>query len=571
MDADNYSLRPPILKGRWQSIDNRAKLDLYYPSESRYDKMEVIKMALAKNPILAGFYPDPSICAVGHDFYLVNSTFSYFPGIPVWHSRDLAHWEQIGNVMERESQLPLYGCGHSEGLFAPSIRYDEGTFYVACTNVSGGGSFIVTAADPAGPWSEPYYLEGAAGIDPSLFFDDDGSCYYIGTHPNPEGCRYDGDWYLWIQELDLKTMRLIGKAKDVWHGAMRRVVWPEGPHLYKKNGYYYILYAEGGTESHHAVAVCRSRSILGPYENNPCNPILTHRHLGQSYPIQCVGHGDLVETPSGEWYMVLLATRPLEGCTTLGRETFLARVVWENDWPVVNPGVGRLTSEVETGLAVWEMEKAEFDGRKCYRFGEMKRLDAAFLFLRNPDRSKYRLCSGEGLRLSYGGCLLTRKASPVYLGLRQRHHCFRAEAVLDLPVSDGETGIALLQNNEYHLRLALIRPKGTEEIVLRVYLCEKGIDHLLAKESVSVNQTDHRAAVRLTLEVRGIAAAVEAYGGCGEAAVLREVDIRSLSTETAGGFAGCTVGLYAAGGCETDPDIIYRSFLYDAEQWNTIK
>lgn len=281
----------------------------------------------AKNPIMQGFYPDPSICAVGGDYYLINSTFAYFPGLPIMHSRDLAHWEQIGNAMHRESQLPLEGAGHSAGLFAPTIRYHGGRFYVICTNVSHGGNYVVTAENPEGPWSEPSYIKGAEGIDPSLFFDDDGKCYYIGTHPNPEGCKYNGDWYIWIQELDLETMRLVGEKKDVWNGAMRNVIWPEGPHLYKKDGYYYIMNAEGGTGPDHAVTVCRSRDLWGPYENNPCNPILTHRHLGKKYPIRYVGHGDMIETPEGSWYMVMLAVRPKEGYTTMGRETFLAKVV----------------------------------------------------------------------------------------------------------------------------------------------------------------------------------------------------------------------------------------------------
>ena len=297
----------------------------------------------ATNPILPGFYPDPSICAVGDDFYLVNSTFAYFPGIPIMHSKDLAHWEQIGNACDRESQLPLGDTGHSRGLFAPTIRYHEGTFYIICTNVSYGGNFIITAQNPAGPWSEPHYIEGADGIDPSLFFDEDGTCYYIGTHPNPAGCQYDGDWYIWIQELDIENMKLVGEVHNVWNGAMRNIIWPEGPHLYKIGEYYYIMHAEGGTGPDHAVTVCRSKNVYGPYENNFCNPILTHRHLGRKYPICYVGHADLVKTINDEWYMVMLAVRPLEGYTTMGRETFLARVEWENDWPVVNPGVGRLT------------------------------------------------------------------------------------------------------------------------------------------------------------------------------------------------------------------------------------
>lgn len=519
-------------------------------------------MTIAKNPIIPGFYPDPSICVVGDDFYLVNSTFAYFPGIPIMHSRDLAHWEQIGNVMDRRSQLPLDGCGHSEGLFAPTIRYHEGTFYVICTNVSGGGNFIVTASDPAGPWSEPYYLPSADGIDPSLLFDDDNKCYYIGTHENPKGCLYDGDCCIWIQELDLKTMKLVGEAKDVWSGAMRNVRWPEGPHLYKKDGYYYILHAEGGTGSDHAVTVCRSRNIWGPYENNYKNPILTHRHLGKDYPIQYTGHGDLVETPSGEWYMVLLAVRPLEGFTTLGRETFLSRVIWEEGWPVVNPGVGRLTETVEIGLEPWDPSCPD-TGHEVYDFGGMERLGDAFVFLRNPDPDSYRLCAGEGLKLSCGGCALTEKASPVYVGLRQRHHYFLAEAVLKLSAEnpEGEAGVALVQSNDYHLRLALTGDEAAQKRLLRVYLCEAGQDREIAATSLSVSTALGTEEIRLSLEVRGLSAKVSLSRGGAETEVVKDVDIRSLSTETAGGFVGCTVGLYAAGGEKTQ-SVTFKSFSY---------
>ena len=193
----------------------------------------------ATNPIMPGFYPDPSICAVGEDYYLCNSTFAYFPGLSVMHSKDLVHWEQIGNVLDRHSQLPLEGADHSQGLFAPTIRYYNGVFYVICTNVTHGGNFIVTATSPEGPWSEPHYLKEADGIDPSLFFDDDGKCYYIGTHENPDGgAKYNGDWYIYIAEVDLENWCLKGEKKDVWNGALKGCIWPEGPHIYKENGYY---------------------------------------------------------------------------------------------------------------------------------------------------------------------------------------------------------------------------------------------------------------------------------------------------------------------------------------------
>ena len=232
-------------------------------------------MKTFKNPILPGFYPDPSICRVDDDYYLVTSSFAYYPGVPIFHSKDLVNWKQIGHVLDRPSQLPLDGQGQSEGIFAPTIRYNDGTFYMITTNVGSGGNFIVTAKDPAGPWSDPYYLE-APGIDPALFFDDDGKAYYIGTRPAPEGPRYFGNWEAWAQEIDLKTMKLVGESVGLWRGALRDSAWPEGPHLYKIDGTYYLMIAEGGTGPEHAVSISRSNAVTGPYVGNPANPILTH-------------------------------------------------------------------------------------------------------------------------------------------------------------------------------------------------------------------------------------------------------------------------------------------------------
>lgn len=527
---------------------------------------------IATNPIMPGFYPDPSVCAVGGDYYLINSTFAYFPGLPIMHSRDLAHWEQAGNAMHRNSQLPLEGAGHSQGLFAPTIRYHEGTFYVICTNVSGGGNYIVTAKQPEGPWSEPYYIEGAEGIDPSLFFDEDGTCYYIGTHPNPEGCKYDGDWYIWIQELDIQTMKLIGEPKNVWNGAMKNIIWPEGPHLYKRNGYYYILHAEGGTGPDHAVTVCRSRSVWGPYENNFCNPILTHRHLGREYPIRYVGHADLIETPKGEWYMTMLAVRPVEEYTTMGRETFLAKVVWENDWPVVNPGEGRLTDTVEIDLPVWNPleDKASYTalngGRSClpgssrkYDFTKIERLGDEFLFLRNPAADMYRLKEDAGLLLSFGEATLKERKSPSYVAVRQQHHHFRATVSLSMEGLEARrsAGLALVQSNEYHLRLEVTEGKAA------LIFCQKGEDTCAGTVAV-----DGKEAV-LFLEVDGLKATAglleKAALPAKETIAAKEVDIRGLSTEVAGGFVGCTVGMYAVrDGGDGAKSACIRSFAYES-------
>lgn len=340
---------------------------------------------------------------------------------------------------------------------------------------------------------------------------------------------------------------------------MRFVHWPEGPHLYKKDGYYYMMLAEGGTDRNHSVTMCRSRSIWGPYENHFCNPILTHRHLGKDYPIQCVGHGDLVETPSGEWYMVMLGMRPIDGCTTLGRETFLARVVWEDGWPVVNPGIGRLTEEVEVGLKEWKPEKPAVEDKRVYHFGEMKELGYEFVYLRNPDQEMYRLYPGKGLALQYGIHALTEAASPTYVGIRQQHHCFQAEAVVytDSIFQQQETGIVLLQSNAYYLRTALTR-ETADEIILRVYLCQNLEEKLLAQTALA----DTRDEIKISLKVDGLIAEIKAIYGATEMNVAQEIDIHSLSTEIAGGFVGCTVGMYALSEKETENRTFYKDFSY---------
>ncbi len=508
---------------------------------------------VAKNPILPGFYPDPSICVVGEDFYIVNSSFAYFPGLPVMHSKDLAHWEQIGNAMDRTSQLPLEKTGHSRGLFAPTIRYNNGTFYIICTNVSYGGNFIITATDPAGPWSEPYYIEGADGIDPSLFFDEDGTCYYIGTHPNPDGCKYDGDWYIWIEELDIEKMKLTGEVHNVWNGAMKNIIWPEGPHLYKKDGYYYIMHAEGGTGPDHAVAICRSKNIMGPYENNFCNPILTHRHLGKDYPVKYVGHADLVKTAADEWYMVMLAVRPQNRYTTMGRETFLARVEWENGWPVVNPGVGMLTETLKINLPEWKPSGDNTADKAEYDFGSMDAVGCEFIALRNPEPDMYVLEKGNGLKVKCCEVTLKDEASPAYVALRQRHHGFRAGACFDTQSLGIGTkaGIAYVQNNAYHLRVEVDRK------TVQVILCEKGQD-----KTVASWQTEADGLTEAAVTVRNLQAEVEIRDRNGEVLFRSEkISVANLSTEVAGGFVGCTVGMYAVT-TEGADEVYFKKFTY---------
>ncbi|MCR4788061.1 MAG: glycoside hydrolase family 43 protein [Lachnospiraceae bacterium] len=511
----------------------------------------------AVNPILSGFYPDPSVCAVGDDYYIVNSSFAYFPGLPIMHSKDMAHWEQIGNVLTRESQLPLKGAETSQGLFAPTMRYHDGTYYVICTNVTYGGNFIVTSDKPEGPYSDPHYIEGADGIDPSLFFDDDGKCYYIGTHPNPEGCKYNGDWYIYIQEIDIENFKLVGEHKNVWNGALKGVHWPEGPHLYHIGEYYYILHAEGGTGPEHAVSVARSKDVFGPYENNFCNPIFTHRHLGERYPIKYVGHADLVQLSNGDWYMVMLAVRPLNSFTTMGRETFLARVIWEKDWPVVNPGLGMLSAELVIDLPEYDREKGNTSlpgVNKLYDFTNMASFGPEWLFLRNPKDDMYEFRQSEGLFLTCDKDSFTEKVSPSFVALRQDCHCFEAAVTLkgdDL--FDGAcAGLVLYQSQDYNLRLEYSGCRGN--VIFR----KNGEDEKLASLLLASN------IVTLVISVIGLKASLFMVEGKEIRELVKDIDISALSTEVAGGFVGCTVGIYAQDSEERDEKAkaCFKSFSY---------
>ncbi len=280
-------------------------------------------MSTFQNPVVTGMNPDPSLCAVGDEFFLVTSSFAYWPGIPVHRSRDLVHWEQIGHVLDRPEQIDLSGIDTSDGIWAPTIRHHDGIFYVVSTvarDRRGGVNFVTTALDAAGPWMQPVVLD-AEGIDPSLFFDDDGRCWFTACR-DAEDPFLRGPAELYIQELDLETLQLTGPLHVLWNGAVAGA-WAEAPHIYKRDGVYYLIAAEGGTERNHSVTAARSATVTGPYRTDPRSPLLTHRHLGPEAVFQNVGHADIVETPAGETWALVLATRPLDGAHTLGREVFL--------------------------------------------------------------------------------------------------------------------------------------------------------------------------------------------------------------------------------------------------------
>lgn len=494
-------------------------------------------MKTFQNPILPGFYPDPSICRVNEDYYLVTSTFAYFPGVPIFHSKDLINWKQIGHVLDRPSQLPLDGQGQSRGIFAPTIRYNNGVFYMITTNIGCGGNFLVTATNPSGPWSDPYYLD-APGIDPSLFFDDDGKAYYIGTRPAPEGEKYSGNWEAWLQELDLNTMKLVGESSGLWRGALRDAIWPEGPHIYKINGIYYLMIAEGGTGPDHAVSIARSNSITGPYIGNPANPILTHRHLGKQYPVVNVGHCDMVETQNGEWWSVGLASRIYGGYyRNLGRETYLFPLIWENGWPIMCPGVGKL----EISYPIPNLpESRSLIPSTCDNFDNEK-LDFKWNFLRTPREEFYSLSEKPGyLSLKLRPQRITELSNPSFVGRRQQHIDFSASTLMEFtPINENEAaGMVLLQSNEFNF--SFVYTKKGEINVIRLIKCAAGKEEILKELPVYAS--------KLYLKVEAIGQDYSFYFGENSTeykTLIENVDGRILSTDVAGGFVGTELGLYA--------------------------
>ncbi|MGY6026466.1 family 43 glycosylhydrolase [Streptomyces spinosirectus] len=480
---------------------------------------------LFRNPVISGFHPDPSICRVGDDFYLVTSSFEWFPGLPVFHSRDLVNWRQLGHALDRPSQLDLDGARPNGGIYAPTLRHHDGVFYIVTTLVDGGGHFIVTATDPAGPWSEPHWIEGE-GFDPSLFFDTDGRAWFIASRPKKDGA-YDGDQEVWLREFDLTAMKPVGEEHVIWAGALKGAIWPEGPHLYRIGDWYYLLASEGGTADDHALVVGRSEAITGPYVVNPRNPVLTHRHLPRRHPIGCVGHADLIETQAGEWWMVLLGVRT---GSNLGRETFLTRVEWEDGWPVVD-----LVESVRTAPDLpphpWPALPA------CDRF-DTPALAPHWAQLRTPREDHWRLGDGGGLRLRLRPERLGERVAPSLLARPVGDLDFAAHLSVDLP-SPGEAGLALLLNDRLNLRL-VVSERGLE-LIRRA---GEGQD-----EEVLAARADCRPRF-LGVEAHGAEHRFRYATEPGAWQELAVVDASFLCPSAVGSFTGVCIGPYAHGPAE---------------------
>jgi len=511
------------------------------------------------NPILAGYFPDPSVCRVGEDFYLVHSSFSYYPGVPIFHSRNLVDWKQIGHVLNRPSQLPLDGLPVSSGIFAPSISHHAGKFYLITTNVRGIGNFYVTASDPAGPWSDPIRLP-INGIDPSFFWDDDGQAYVIHNGPPPaDKPLYEGHRAIWLWRFD-ESRGTLSDGRILVNGGVnlsQKPVWIEGPHLFRHEGYYYLCAAEGGTSVNHSQVVLRSRSLDEPFMPWEENPILTQRDLpgNRANPVTSVGHAQLVQTTAGEWWAVFLGVRPYEGNHyNTGRETFLLPVTWKQGWPRIlaqgsalprvlarpqlsaDAGSGPAT----TGSFVWT---DDFAGQE---------LDQAWSFLRTPRETWWSLKAAPGflslcprpVRLDSVHRVDTlRNGNPSFIARRQQHAQFKVSVRVQVPEEKAkDAGLAVLQNDTAYLLIGLRHASDGSH---RVFL-EKHEKEDLAPESL--------AEVELPADASSVILQIEGHDGryaCsyGITSVSTRlgpnVDARFLSTQSSGGFVGCMLGLYA--------------------------
>ena len=475
------------------------------------------------NPVIPGFNPDPSVCRVGDDYYLVTSTFQYFPGVPVYHSKDLIHWKQIGNCLTRKSQLDLKNANCSGGIYAPTIRYHDGTFYMVTTNVSGKGNFFVTTTDPAGEWSDPIWLE-QGGIDPTLYFED-GKTYMVSNPRNG----------LYLCEIDINTGKQLTESKLLWQGDGGR--YPEAPHIYKKDGWYYLMIAEGGTEYGHSITIARSRDIYGPYESNPDNPILTNfSRLGQTKEIQGTGHGDLIEDQEGMWWIVFLGFRPQNGSHhLLGRETFLESVEWYDGWPIVN-GTG--TADLQKQIATLPQVEVPALPMNRLAFGDK---EPYFLHLNTPIEENYQFVRDTVLRLKPTRVSLDEAGTPTFMAIRQDKFDFRLDSEVSLSSATlGDyAGITVYMEYNAHADIFLRQEKSKtkQSIVVEYTLyglkykaCEVEVKKGPVQLRVDGNKTEYKFYYR------------DEKGKWVDAGTL---DTRLLSTETAGGFTGVTLGMFA--------------------------
>lgn len=524
------------------------------------------------NPILAGFYPDPSVTKVGSDYYLINSTFSYFPGLPVFHSTDLKNWKQIGNVISRPSQMNFMGHRMTRGLFAPAISYHDGTYYVTCTLIDRGGNFVVTAKNPAGPWSDPIWLPEVKGIDPSLYFDDNKAYIVYNSDAPDRKPLYSGHRTIRMYEFDPVNLKVVGEEKILVNGGVdisKKPVWIEGPHFIKVNDWYYLYAAEGGTSVNHSEVVFRSKSVWGsfiPYEHNP---ILTQRDLpaDRKHPVTSTGHAQFVEGPDGKTYAIFLAVRPYQDdYYNTGRETFIAPVEWKDGWPVINPDSKKVEYYYKTNYKeVKQNDALPQSGNFEYTLTFEKGLDPSLMFLRTCDSSSFSFNKTYGLTLKLKPETCMDLDNPAFIGKRQQHLYCSAETSVDFSAaSDNEkAGLVIFQDEKHFYYVC----KSTDQ--------NKGVVQLF-KSNTESKTMDLLAQVLLPASAKNVFLRINAEGEFysfqfalkpNEWTLLKgKVDGKFLSTHVAGGFIGCMFGMYAtSSGASTSSQASYKYLRYSGK------
>lgn len=521
------------------------------------------------NPILSGFYPDPSVLKVGSDYYLINSTFSYFPGIPVFHSKDLKNWKQIGNVISRPSQMNFMGHRMTRGLFAPAIDYHNGIFYVTCTLIDKGGNFVVTAKDPSGPWSDPTYLPQIRGIDPSLFFDNDKAYIIYNSDAPDNNPLYPGHRTIRMYEFDPVNLKVVGEEKILVNGGVditRKPVWIEGPHIMKKNDWYYLYAAEGGTSVNHSEVVFRSRSVWGPYVPYEKNPILTQRDLpaDRKDPVTSAGHAQLVEGPDGKTYAIFLAVRPyLDSYYNTGRETFIVPVVWKDEWPVADPGTPEIKYQYTVNFKEAPQNNATpQSGNFEYTVKFEKELDPSMLFLRTVDSSAFSLSKDAGLTLKLKPETCMETNNPSFIGKRQQHLHATVDTELTFSAAseNEKAGLIIFQDEKHFYFLCKSVDKGP---VLQLF--QSNTEHATMDLLTQAPLEDAVKKVKLRISAEGEYYSFSYAITSGKWSLLKNnVDGKFLSTQVAGGFLGSVFGLYAtSSGKETANSASFTFLKYD--------
>ncbi len=516
-----------------------------YVSYSAVDAAPAHSEGNFRNPVLPGFHPDPSIVRVGDDFYSVNSTFSFFPGLPILHSTDLVNWRLIGNAIDRPGMVDFSQLGTNRGLFAPAITYHDGTFYIVNTCIECGDNFIISAKDPAGPWSDPVWLD-FGGIDPSLYFADDGTAWITYNDLPPTEPRYEGHRAIWIQQFDLAAMQVMPERTLLVDGGVNPAenpIWAEGPHIYKVDNWYYLLTAEGGTAEQHSQTIYRSENLRGPYEAGPFNPILTQRDMPADRPdrVEATGHADIVQLDDGSWWGVFLATRPFAGQSTLlGRETFLLPLEWQDGWPRFLDRGEAVPMELArpalpAGPAVdYTHWREDFGGQ----------LSGEWIGLRTPQNIQQMALdtqSGE-LHLIADNAAAGSFGKPAFIGRRVRHHSADIAAQVDFaPNGPGDFAGLLAFMDENHF-LALGREQGRVVARMRTDAAQPETGEVVAAQPVA---GDGPVEVQIALRDGTAALSWRPAGDAAWQPLGQPVNVEPLASIHAGLFTGLVVGPYA--------------------------